>query len=247
MQFQKHFDLDIPRALNAQLVTVFESLDQASLAEVAHLHVAGRSGVYGLFHYGMLVYVGKAGNLKRRLLEHRSKISGRKNIGLADVSFACLTVNENWSAYAPEDILTRHYRAEELCEWNGSSFGPHDPGRNRETTNKSPQGFDRQYPIREDWPCDWIAAGTYPVLDLLVSLKVGLPYLLRYETSAGRSWKKGHQDFDGVTVAVPASGLPASEVLRLLADALPGWQATAFPSHLILYKESRTYKHGKVL
>lgn len=247
MQFQKHFDLDIPRAIKTQLVAFFESLDSAPLGDVAVLHVAGGSGVYGLFLSGELVYVGKAGHLKRRLIEHRNKIGGRKNIALADVRFVCLTVNENWSAYAPEDILTRHYRASGLCEWNGSSFGPHDPGRNRETTNKPTQGFDQRYPIKEDWPCDWLDAGTYPVLDLLLSLKENLPYLLRYQTSDGRSWRMGHEDFDGKMVTVPAAGLPADEVLRLVVRALPGWQATVFPSHMILYKEQRTYKRGRVL
>lgn len=247
MQFQKHFDLDIPRAIKSQLVALFESLDPAPLETIAELHVAGSSGVYGLFLSEELVYVGKAGHLKRRLIEHRKKIGGRKNIALGDMRFICLTVNENWSAYAPEDILTRHYRARDLCEWNGSSFGPHDPGRNRETTNKPTQGFDQRYPIKEDWPCDWLDAGTYPVLDLLLSLKENLPYLLRYETSKGRSWKQGHADFDGRTVALPATALPASEVLRRVARALPGWQATVFPSHVILYKEQRTYKHGIAL
>ena len=59
------------------------------------------------------------------------------------------------------------------------------------------------------------------MLDLLVSLKEGLPYLLRYETSRGRSWKKGHEDFDNVTVTMPVSGLPANELLRLISIALP--------------------------
>ena len=162
MRFQAHFDLDIPQALHAQLVAAFEALEPASLADVATLHASQNAGVYGLRHGQELVYVGKADNLKKRLGEHRAKISGRQNIALSDVGFVCLTVNPNWSAYAPEDILTRHYRAEGLCGWNGSSFGPHDPGRNRETTNKSPQGFDRQYPIKEDWPCDWIRCGYLP-------------------------------------------------------------------------------------
>ena len=247
MAFQTHFDLDIPYALNAQLVEAFSALEQAPLRDVTELEVANRSGVYGLYQGPTLVYVGKAGSLRNRLREHRSKISGRHNISLDDMGFVCLTVNENWSAYAPEDILTRHYRKLDLCEWNGSSFGPHDPGRNRETTNKSPQGFDSIYPIKLDWPCSWVRPGTHLVLDLLLSLKENLPYLLRYETSRGRSWRKGHKDFDGVHVEVPASEMAASDLLAHIAAVLPGWQATAFPSHMILYKERRDYQHGKVL
>ena len=39
----------------------------------------------------------------------------------------------------------------------------------------------------------------------------------------------------------------ATELLRLIAQALPEWQATAFPSHMILYKEDRAYVHGKII
>ncbi len=41
--------------------------------------------------------------------------------------------------------------------------------------------------------------------------------------------------------------MSARELLRTVAQALPGWQATAFPSHMILYKEHRTYIHGEVI
>jgi excinuclease UvrABC nuclease subunit len=40
-----------------------------------------------LYHRRALVYVGKAGNLKKRLAEHRHKISGRLNIDVADMGF----------------------------------------------------------------------------------------------------------------------------------------------------------------
>ncbi len=36
----------------------------------------------------------------------------------------------------------------------------------------------------------------------------------------------------------------AIDLLSLIASQLNGWQATAFPSHLILYKENVTYAHG---
>ena len=39
--------------------------------------------------------------------------------------------------------------------------------------------------------------------------------------------------------------MPAKELLKLVTKKLPGWQATAFPGHLILYKEHEVYKHGK--
>lgn len=240
MSYSGHFDLDIPRALHAQLIAAFDALKPEPLARLPELDVLSRIGVYGLFLNGSLVYVGKAGSLSKRLTEHHFKIRGRRNLSDEEVGFACLTVNPNWAAYAPEEILIRHFRREGLCTWDGSSFGSHDPGRPREETNKPAEGFDQQFPIRADWPCDWLDAGTYPIINVLTAMKGRLPYLLRYQTSAGRGWRKGHVDFDGRTVEIPERGLPASEVLRRVAAVLPGWQATVFPSHVILYRESRS-------
>ena len=48
-------------------------------------------------------------------------------------------------------------------------------------------------------------------------------------------------------VTVPQDGVSARELLPTVARALTGWQATAFPSHMILYKEHRTYTHGEAI
>jgi hypothetical protein len=71
-------------------------------------------------------------------------------------------------------------------------------------------------------------------------VKRTLPFLLRYETASG----DGHPDYNNVTIDVPESGMPAEQLLRLIAQCLPGWQATRFPSHMILYKEDRAYTQG---
>jgi len=41
--------------------------------------------------------------------------------------------------------------------------------------------------------------------------------------------------------------MPARDLLRLIVGRLPGWQATVFPGHMILYRETKAYKHGEVL
>lgn len=243
MDHHAHFDLDIPRAIYKQLVKAFDKLVPEPLSSLTVTEVPKAMGVYGLIYDGALVYVGNAKNLRKRFLDHRTKIGGRENITAAEVGFQCLSVNPNWSAYAPEAILIAALDP----AWNGSGFGNHDPGRNREQTDKPPDGFDSQFPIRLNWPCTHLQAGTYSALELARSLKAELPYLLRYGTSSGRTWRTGHADFDGVTVTLPQSGMAASDVLRALSAALPGWQATAFVSHVIFYKESRTYAHGTVL
>jgi hypothetical protein len=74
----------------------------------------------------------------------------------------------------------------------------------------------------------------------------GLPYLLRYETEKKYS-NRPHADHVVVLVNVPRDDMSAEDLLRAIAQALPGWQATASPSHMILYKESRRYTYGDVI
>jgi hypothetical protein len=139
------------------------------------------------------------------------------------MSFSCLTVHKNWTALAPEESLIKRYREQsyEVCEWNGVSFGPHDPGRDRETTNKDTEGFDVQFPIRDDWPCDFVDAREWNVRELLIRIKKGLPFLLRYE-AVNKKYRKGHPDYNNLVLTVPAAGMPVSELLRLVTRNLPG-------------------------
>ncbi|WP_375742938.1 GIY-YIG nuclease family protein [Corallococcus interemptor] len=245
-----HFEIDIVRALADQLVGKFEKLAIAPLTEQRIKALEPHQGVYQLFLDGVLVYIGKADLLSKRLAEHLTKIQGRQNISANQVGFRCLYIHRNWTALAPEKSLISHYKKSNhrISEWNGNGFGPHDPGRQREETNKAPDGFDARYPIKDTWPCTWIESGSWSVLELLLSLKKGLPYLLRYQVDPPKaSYTKGHPDFAGVTVNVPRNAMAARDLLALIARQLPGWQATSFPSHMILYKESRRYKFGTIL
>jgi len=242
-----HFEIDISSALSSQLIAAFSKLDVAQLTSDQINSLDKGQGVYKLYHNGSLVYVGKANSLKRRLGEHRHKISGRLNIDVADIGFKCLFLHPNWTTLAPENSLIKHYRkaGEGECAWNGNGFGPHDPGRQRETTNKAPDGFDAQYPIRQDWACTWIKAGDQNAAQLLKAIKAGLPYLLRYQTQ--KKSQGPPADYEDVTVTVLRDDMSARALLRTIAQALPGWQATAFPSHMTLYKEQRIYNHGQVI
>ena len=250
MPFYGHFEIDIITALSQQLVEAFSHLETGAFTVNNMNSVpANQQGVYELFLDGILVYVGQAKRLRQRLTQHHFKIRGRRNITPERMSFKCVSVHRNWTALSPETALIRHYKDEpEACAWNGNGFGPHDPGRNRETTNKSPIGFDVQYPIREDWVVDGIAAGEYNGNALLRSVKEQLPYLLRYQTANRSQWKQGHPDYNELTVTIPQAGMPAQQLLITIARQLPqGWQLTRFPGHFILYKENRQYAHGNVL
>lgn len=246
MPFFRHFEIDIVAALAEQLVTAFEELEQGALSQANIGLVPEEQGVYQLYRNGTLVYVGKADNLRSRLTQHRRKITGRRNIEIDEITFKCLTIHKNWTAFAPENSLIDHYKTQPgLCEWNGNGFGIHDPGRERETTNKHPDGFDSQFPIKEDWLCIAVEAGNWNVRDLLVRIKAELPFLLRYEAPV--NYRAGHNEYNAVNVAIPQNGLPVTEILRLITGQLPGWQATRFPSHMILYKEHRDYTHGTII
>ena len=205
------------------------------------------AGVYQLYHLESLVYVGKTDKQRKRLQEHHEKICGRRNIHSRDMCFTCLSVRSGIQAVS-EASLIDHYKSDPGgCAWNGNGFGPHDPGRERETTNKPPDGFDAQYPIREDWPCEGIVRGKWNCNDLLHAMKAQLPFLLRYQVAHKNKLKQGHPDYNNVTIQVPKTGMPAQELLRIIAQNLPDWQATRFPSHLILYREHRQYKHGTII
>jgi hypothetical protein len=241
VRFVGRFEFDIIAALSSQLGATFESLEIGHLSETQIAFLEPDPAVYQLFYKGVLAFVGQAQSLRKRLREHHAKISGRKNIDIADIGFKCLTVHPNWTA-----LIRKYHRklAKSSCPWNGNGFGPDDPGRERETTNKATEGFDAIYPIRENWPCSWITAGEYTAEEILRSLKSKLPYLLRFETAEPKS-SKPHPDVVSAKVSVLTDGMPANDLLKLVAMSLPGWQATIFPGHMILYKEQRSYKHGK--
>jgi len=98
------------------------------------------SGIYALYYKGSLVYIGKASmgttkskrTLRGRLNEHIGKISGRKNITLADMTCRYLTFESEWWVFAAEFALIAHYQP----EWNASGFGSKVPGKGRPGTER---------------------------------------------------------------------------------------------------------------
>jgi hypothetical protein len=227
------FRLSISQALTDQLHAALHKLNPAplSLDEIGALEA--RQGVYQLYLEGDLVYVGSAAkSLRARLTQHHWKIAGRQNISVEDVGFTCLYVDEDLTVLAPEDRLITVFQDEGSCAWNGQGFGPHDPGRNRDKTILKPDHFDRQYPIRLDWPCEGIKAGATTARHLVRALKLELPYAYRYENKAAN-----RADYDAATVIVPRDNMTALELLVLLAGALPNYQITALMGYVIMYKQ----------
>ncbi|MGW0432342.1 GIY-YIG nuclease family protein [Micromonospora sp. NPDC003197] len=235
------FRLSITRALGDQLAESLEKLTPAPLDLASIAALAPRPGVYQLYEDDHFVYVGKADNsLPARLTEHFTKIAGRLHVGR--MTFACLYVEEDLHAVAPEKLLIARYKGEGQAPWNNNGFGNNDPGKERDTTDfsKKPRHFDVLHSANLDWVCDTIMPGRYTADHLLKSLKEALPYVFRYQQAAF------HKE---VTVEVMSRRPTADELFQSLAwaiaDVEPTWQITALPGYVILYPKKGPYPSAR--
>lgn len=242
MAASAEFKLSISRALTDQLHDALHELQPVGLTLPNVGTIEDRQGVYQLYYGSDLVYVGSAAwSLRDRLTEHYWKLAGRENIMFANVRFTCLYVDEDLTVLAPEDRLIRVFQDEGSCAWNGSGFGLHDPGKNRDTTVLPATHFDALYPISLGWSCD-IEAGEWDARSLLAELKRQLPYNFRYaSTTADRA------RYAAVTIDVPHSKMAALDLFQLVAAALPEYQITALPGYVIMYREQRQYPQGRII
>lgn len=242
------FELDLMGALISQLLPELDAMSGEPLTDASTAQLPDTQGVYLLLHQGTVHYVGKTdaqAGLRTRLTRHVAKFEQRNNVKPSDVHFKAAQILV-LTAMDIESELIKKYRA----EWNGSGFGSNDPGRERETTAKPPHGLDAMFPINIDLPTTILTPGTKTVHEALMELKLGLPYTLRYEllpgATGGQAYRtKPHPDFPTAQVTIPSSPITVRQALKLVLTALPnGWQATYFASHVILYKESRSYAYG---
>jgi hypothetical protein len=141
-----YFDFDLDRGIREQVVGKLESSPKLELKKKVG---PDDSGIYVLYHQDKLVYIGKASKgttkskrtLCSRLNEHVTKISGRKNIKLADMRCRYLTFKSEWWVFAAEFALITHYRP----EWNESGFGSKVPGKGRPGTDRVSR-WNEQFP-----------------------------------------------------------------------------------------------------
>lgn len=251
----KEFEFDLPRALKAELIGLLDGMEAGALQADVTAQMPEAQGVYQLFYEGSLVYIGKTdaeAGLRTRLTRHARKIMHRPTLTGA-VRFKAVRIMV-FTAMDLEAQLIKHYRSLNTgaVVWNGSGFGSNDPGRERETTNRQPEGFDNQHPINIDVPGDYLIPGTVPVATALTALKAILPYTLRYETlrnERGRAQRRQpHPDLLATNVTIPPAPHTVRSLMQIIRAALGvDWQATAFASHVILYKENRLYQYGTIL
>lgn len=245
------FEFDLPKALLASLVHEFANMNSASLTHDNTQQVPDEQGVYQLLVGGQVVYVGKTdadSGLRGRLRKHAWTIQHRQNLKPSDVQFKAARVFV-FTAMDLEKLLIRHY-AETAGEvwWNFSGFGSNDPGRNRDTTELKAAGFDAQYPIDLDHHVDIKSEGGVSAAQILDALRRELPFTLRAEGDGGRA-RRPHPDLvNSIVPPFVTTPLTTRDVLVTVLAALPaGWQATALPGRIILYREHREYSAGVVV
>ena len=131
--------------------------------------------------------------------------------------------------------------------WNDSGFGSNDPGRERDTTNTKPEGFDSLYPIDFDRDLDLTFSDTLTASAVLLALRRVLPYTFRVE-GAARGSRRLHPELEGAIVRPPKAPFTVRSILQSLIGQLPsGWQATALAGRIVMYKEARDYPFGEVI
>lgn len=237
------FQFNLPRAVAEHLFNGLDKLQPSPLAienlqalRAFQVEMRSTQGVYVIYEQQSAVYAGKSNDLVERLGEHREKLRARRGIDMGLIGFKALVLDESWSTSANEDLLIGQFKNRSECKWNGTGFGPKDPGKERDTTK--PSWFNNTYPIRDDWPVENVPDQA-AVGDVLRVLKDQLPFLLRYERL-------------GKAAAVPVDldGIPrnARAVLVKCAQALgANWQLTLLKFGFILYQDVKEFKFGERL
>ena len=234
------FEFNLSEALLNNLVQLLNGMQPSPLTAENVVSVPEGQGVYQLFHGGRLVYIGKTDSeagLPVRLTRHVRSIQNRLNLNVEDVSFNAVRI----FVFTAMDLETQLIRNYGRPGWNNSGFGSNDPGRNRDRTRLRPEGFDERYPVNVDRELDFEVPGDATVAALFATLKRSLPFVFRFELDQGS--RRPHQDFVNTQIVLHEGARTVRSVLETAIAALPpGWQATALPSRVIIYRENYDYE-----
>ncbi|WP_406343284.1 GIY-YIG nuclease family protein [Streptomyces sp. NBC_00648] len=227
------FKLSITKALGDQLAEELGKLTPAPLNEANLRLLPPHKGVYQLRRGDNLLYVGKAEvTLPQRLAKHLRKLSGREGIHLEQITFTALSVDEDFSAVAPEKLLISRFQDAGEAPWNENGFGINDPGDKRDTTVFSDDHFDQLYPARLDWVIRDLPVGTQNLRTVLKIAKLALPYTFRYAYYR-TAREKLYEQFE---VLVPHSEMTADEFFLFVSSTLPDpWQIMVLPGYAVMY------------
>lgn len=240
-------EFDLPTALLEQVVAMFERMGAANLSPDDTALIPNAQGVYQLFHFGKLVYVGKTdaqAGLKARLSRHSWNIKSRHNLEVQEMTFKAIQVFV-FSAMDLETALISHYRKERRpAVWNGSGFGNNDPGRRRDTTALKEDGFDALYPINVDLE---LLAAWEPSSSALRALQIlngTVPYTIRHEKT-----DEAIAELSSASVKMSTQPTTVRRAVTDICSALPaGWQATRLSGRVIMYREAKDdYPGGEII
>ncbi|WP_083681203.1 Eco29kI family restriction endonuclease [Archangium sp. Cb G35] len=235
------FVLDFEKAYSEQLLKKLTGRPERPLR--AHQAV-NSPGIYILLQGGVEVYVGKADyDLAGRLSRHADNISARHNISLDEMSCRYIYFLEHGLVKLGEPLLIKHYNKKGRAKWNSRGFGSNDPGRKRDKGKTS--WFDEKYPIRHDYIVE-VPAGSFSALELLQALRKSLPFTLRFEEKDPQALAElgqgGYFQFNDLRRAT------VTEWLAMACAHLPsGWQLTALPGRILLYREHDDRYPGQIL
>lgn len=238
------FKLSITQALGDQLAEHLAALIKAPLTRDNIAKLPPRKGVYQLYRHDKLVYIGKADKtLPQRLARHLAKLEGRENTELDQIKFTALSVDEDFNAITPEELLIKKHQGAGEAPWNNNGFGINDPGQNRDTTFFEPDHFDQLYPARLDWLIEGLPVGKSDLKSLLHIAKTNLPYLFRYAHYRDKVKVEFYSDFE-VTLDTPA--MTADEFFHLVSAQLPSpWRIMALPGYVVMYPKALTSESAR--
>jgi hypothetical protein len=243
------FEFDLPGALLTHLTRIFDEMEAAPLLPENVNNLPEVQGVYQLLLRDSLVYIGKTdaeAGLRKRLERHAYTIQHRRNLDPVEVTFKAVRVFV-FTAMDLESQLIKHYSSTSRVPWNNSGFGSNDPGRNRDKTELKLEGFDEQYPVDIDRVINLSLPTPLTAATAFALLKNTLPYVFRFESS-NRRGRSPHPDLAATQVTHPAPPYTTREFIKALTRQLPpGWQATALPGRVILYKEEEDYRFGTII
>lgn len=243
------FEFDLPGSLLRNLIEVIDSTEPETLSIDGLSSVPEEQGVYQLLLNGKVVYVGKTdaeAGLHRRLSRHGRKILHRKNLDPKLVSFKAIRIFV-FTAINLETALIKNYGGVSGLEWNGSGFGANDPGRQRDKSRIKADHYDALYPIDIDRDLPFAIDVDERASSVATRLKDTLPYVFRVE-SADAGGRRPHEDLVRATLSERHGPMSARQAISYLVSTLPkGWQATALPGYLILYKENEVYPQAEII
>lgn len=244
------FEFDLPGALLVQLIKTIDGLEAVALSAENLADIPEQQGIYQIFSEGKLVYIGKTdaeSGLRKRLVRHAKKIRHRVGLDISKIHFKAVRIFV-FTAMDLESDLIRHYGGVKTIDWNGSGFGANDPGRERDTTNVDPDNYDAKFPIDIDRDISFVIEVNETAAVVAQRLKSALPFLFRYQGRGGKS-RKAHLDFEQATLTAISGPISTRNIIKHIVSALPpGWQATALPGYVIMYKEAlREYPQSQVI